>query len=101
MRSAFFIMLLWSSAGYAQGVDSKPTVRSEMSRGNDAGFYCQHKNIGNFRETSDCISVTLNINSEQQKASNAFKLGMYSTALFQWESTHAIVTSNEFQSAAQ
>jgi hypothetical protein len=87
MRSALFILLLWSSACCAQGLDRKPTVRSEIGRGNDAGFYCQLKNIGKFPETSDCVLATVNENREQHKANDAFKLGMYSTVLFHWEST--------------
>jgi hypothetical protein len=71
-------------------ISTQPTVRSEIGRGQDAAVECNGLGrIGRFRIIEECVSKIVQENVQQQKASSAFKLGMYLVALAQWEAIGA------------
>jgi hypothetical protein len=85
------VALLIASAANCQSnldkpISTKPTVRSEIARGHDAAFECNGVGkIGRFRLIEACVSKVMQDNIQQQKASTAFRLGIYLVALAQWE----------------
>jgi hypothetical protein len=73
------------SVSVKQDKSVKPAIRVELERGEAEAFRCGQDNAGRFRLIEECVSKIRDENAKQEKASVAFKLGLYLSALTEWE----------------
>jgi hypothetical protein len=71
-----------SDVVHAQGgldapVSNKPTVRTEIKRGEGASLDCFLKTLTNFLNFSLCIDAVEDVNQQKSTLSDPFKLGLY------------------------
>ena len=76
-------------------VSRQPTVRTEIDRGQDAGFECGLNNITSFFKFKDCINDDVDTNRQNSTLSDPFEFGLYVRAL-----QHAYVQGVQLRSEA-
>jgi hypothetical protein len=63
---------------HAEGI-TRPTIKSEMSRGNRVGFKCSVGVYG-ARQARTCLEKAIDANVQLNTATDAFRLGLYFSA---------------------
>jgi len=87
--AAGVVLIATSISAYAQTskldapISTKPTIRSEIKRGEAAAFDCGLKNITNHLAFITCISGVADSNQQQSTKSDPFVLGLSVEALAQ------------------
>jgi hypothetical protein len=80
--AASVVLIATTIIAYAQTskldapISTKPTVRSEIKRGEAAAFDCGLKNLTNYLAFTTCISGVADFNQQKSTKSDPFILGL-------------------------